>query len=137
ELDNERHARELAERDALNSTEQLRDARTEIARLREELQTVRTDSEDAKIKLARIEGEKQAEEARRASEQRAADLRSAAETTKQSLARFGSVRQTDRGLVLVLSETLWANPRSSNLVAASGAKLDQIGALLANNPDYQ
>jgi len=137
ELDNERHARELAERDALNSTEQLRDARTEIARLREELQTVRADSEDAKIKLARIEGEKQAEEARRASEKRAADLRSAAETLKQSLARFGSLRQTDRGLVLVLSETLWANPRSSNLVAASGAKLDQIGALLANNPDYQ
>ena len=78
ELDNERHARELAERDALNSTEQLRDARTEIARLREELQTVRADSEDAKIKLARIEGEKQAEETRRASEKRAADLRSAA-----------------------------------------------------------
>src|SRR5205807_9713930 len=32
---------------------------------------------------------------------------------------------------------LWANPRSSNLVAASAAKLDQIGALLANNSDYQ
>ena len=39
--------------------------------------------------------------------------------------------------MLVLPETLWANPRSNNLVAASGAKLDQIGALLANNPDYQ
>jgi hypothetical protein len=39
ELDNEQHARELAERDSLNSAEQLRDARTEIARLRQELQT--------------------------------------------------------------------------------------------------
>src|SRR3989440_8036939 len=37
ELNTERHARELAERDAVNATEQLRDARTEIARLREEL----------------------------------------------------------------------------------------------------
>jgi len=33
ELENERHARELAERDSLNATEQLRDARTEIARI--------------------------------------------------------------------------------------------------------
>jgi outer membrane protein OmpA-like peptidoglycan-associated protein len=40
-------------------------------------------------------------------------------------------------MTLVLAESLWANPRSSNLVAASAAKLDQIGALLANNPDYQ
>src|SRR5438046_5919000 len=44
ELDNERHARDLAERDGLNANEKLRDARTEIARLRDELQTVRTDA---------------------------------------------------------------------------------------------
>jgi len=40
-------------------------------------------------------------------------------------------------MTLVLSESIWANPRSANLVAASAAKLDQIGALLANNPDFQ
>ena len=137
ELDNERHARELAERDSLSATEQLRDARTEIARLREEMQTVRADSEDAKVKLARIEGEKQAEEARRASDKRGADQRAAAETLKQTLARFGTVRDNNRGTTLVLSESIWANPRSASLVAAAAAKLDQIGALLANNPDYQ
>ena len=43
--------------DAVNASGQLRDARTEIARLRDELQTVRADSEDAKVRLARIEGE--------------------------------------------------------------------------------
>jgi len=137
ELDTERHARELAERDAVNATGQLRDARTEIARLRDEMQSVRADAEDAKVRLARIEGEKQAEEARRATEKRAADQRAAAETLKQSLGRFGAVRESNRAMTLVLSESLWANARSSNLVAASGAKLDQIGALLANNPDYQ
>src|SRR5437868_5691228 len=78
ELNTERHARELAERDAVNATEQLRDARTEIARLREELRTVRADADDAKVRLARIEGEKQAEDARRSADKRAADLRAAA-----------------------------------------------------------
>ena len=56
---------------------------------------------------------------------------------KQALARFGSVREGNKGTTLVLPESLWANPRSSNLIAASATKLDQIGALLANNPDYQ
>ena len=137
ELDTERHARELAERDAVNATEQLRDARTEVARLRDEIQTVRADSEDAKVRLARIEGEKQAEEARRATEKHVADQRATTETLKQALARFGTVRDGARGMTLVLSESIWANPRSANLVAAAAAKLDQIGALLANNPDYQ
>jgi outer membrane protein OmpA-like peptidoglycan-associated protein len=137
ELDNERHARELAERDSLSANEKLRDARTEIARLRDEIQTVRSDAEDAKVRLARIEGEKQAEDARRSAEKRAADQRAAADNLKQSLGRFLTVRDTNRGMTLVLAESLWLNPRSAKLVPASAAKLDQIGALLANNPDYQ
>jgi outer membrane protein OmpA-like peptidoglycan-associated protein len=137
ELDSERHGRELAERDALNASEKLRDARTEIARLHEEMQTVRSDAEDAKVRLARMEGEKQAEDARRTSEKRVADQRTATETLKQTLARFGTVRDGAHGMTLVLGESIWANGRSANLVAAAAAKLDQVGALLANNPDYQ
>jgi outer membrane protein OmpA-like peptidoglycan-associated protein len=137
ELNNERHARDLAEKDALNANEKLRDARTEIARLRDEIQTVRSDAEDSKVKLARLEGEKQAEDARRTAEKRAADSRAAADTLKQSLSRFFTVKDTNRGMTLVLAESLWLNPRSSKLAPASAAKLDQIGALLANNPDYQ
>jgi len=137
ELSTERHARDLAERESLNATEKLQDARTEIARLREEIQNVRADAEDAKVRLARLEGEKQAEEARRSAEKRAVDQRAAAETFKQALARFGAVRDGSRGLVLVLSEAWWTSPRSTNLLAASAAKLDQLGALLANNPDLQ
>ncbi|MFN2577269.1 MAG: OmpA family protein [Pyrinomonadaceae bacterium] len=137
ELNNERHARELAERDAVNATEQLRDARTEVARLREELRTVRADADDARVRLARLEGEKQAEDTRRTADKRAADLRAAADNLKQALSRFLAVRETNRGMTLVLAESLWISPRSSKLAPASAAKLDQIGALLANNPDYQ
>ena len=137
ELENERHARELAERDNLKSTEQLRDARTEIARLREELQNVRADAEESKVRLARMEGEKQAEENRRAAEVRVAQQQAAASALRQSLTRFGVVRDASRGMILVLPESIWANARSSNLLAAAAAKLDQLGALLANNPDYQ
>jgi outer membrane protein OmpA-like peptidoglycan-associated protein len=137
ELNTERHARELAERDAVNATEQLRDSRTEVARLRDELRTVRADAEDAKLRVARMEGEKQADQARLAADKRAADLKAATDNLKQSLSRFLTLRETNRGMTLVLPESLWLNPRSSKLAPASLAKLDQIGALLANNPDYQ
>jgi outer membrane protein OmpA-like peptidoglycan-associated protein len=137
ELNTERHARELAERDAVNATEQLRDSRTEVARLRDELRTVRAEGDDAKMKLARMEGEKQAEQARLAADKKAADLKAAADNLKSSLSRFLTVRETNKGMTLVLSESLWVNPRSAKLAPASIAKLDQIGALLANNPDYQ
>ncbi len=137
EVNTERHARELAERDAVNATQQLRDARTEVARLRDELQTVRADADDVKVRLARMEGEKQAEQARISADKKAADLKVAADNLKRSLSRFLTVRENNRGMTLVLAESLWVGPRSSKLAPTSVAKLDQIGALLANNPDYQ
>jgi outer membrane protein OmpA-like peptidoglycan-associated protein len=136
-LDKEQRARELAERDAANYNQQLRDLRTEVARLRDELQTVRAEGEDAKVKLARIEGERAAEEARRASEQRAEQQRSTAAELKQTLARYGTVKETPRGLVLILPESYWADARRSDLSPAAAAKLEPLAALLANNPDYQ
>jgi outer membrane protein OmpA-like peptidoglycan-associated protein len=136
-LDKETRARELAERDLGSRDEQLRDLRTEVARLRDELQTVRAEGEDAKMKLARIEGERSAEQARLASEQKASQQRESAATLKQTLARFGSVKETARGLQLVLPETLWTGARDSNLSPAAAPKLEPLAALLANNPDYQ
>jgi outer membrane protein OmpA-like peptidoglycan-associated protein len=136
-LDREQRARELAERDAANATQQLRDLRTEVARLRDELETVRAEGQDAKVKLARIEGERQALEARQAEEQRVAQLRASAATLKQTLSRFGTVRETGRGLVLVLPESVWANARASELAPAANARLEPLAALLANNPDYR
>jgi outer membrane protein OmpA-like peptidoglycan-associated protein len=137
ELAREQHARELAERDAANATQQLRDMRTEVARLRDELQTVRAEGEDAKVKLARIEGERQALEARQAEEQRVSQQRASAATLKETLARFGTVRGTDRGLLLVLPESIWANARASELAPAANQRIEPLAALLANNPDYR
>jgi outer membrane protein OmpA-like peptidoglycan-associated protein len=137
ELRREQRARELAERDASNATQQLTDLRTQNAQLREELQTVRAEGEDAKVRLARIEGERGAEQSRIQSAQRAEQLRANFASLKQTLARFGKVNETARGLVLVLPETLWTDARSSNLAAASLSKLDPLMALLANNPDYR
>ncbi|HEX9544844.1 MAG TPA: hypothetical protein VF955_06640, partial [Pyrinomonadaceae bacterium] len=52
-LDREQRARELAERDSSTANEQLREQRIEVARLRDELQTVRSEGEAAKVNLAR------------------------------------------------------------------------------------
>ncbi|MGB7922094.1 MAG: OmpA family protein, partial [Pyrinomonadaceae bacterium] len=137
DLDKAERARELAERDAANGDQQMRDLRTENERLRDELQRVRAEGEEAKLKLARIEGERSAEEARRTNEQRAVEQRTASATLKQTLSRYGTVRETNRGLVLVLPESLWANARGSDLAPTASAKLAPLAALLANNPDYR
>src|SRR5215217_5238309 len=63
-LDKEQRARELAERDLGTANDQLREKRVENAQLRDEIATLRAESDAAKLKLARLEGEKQAETAR-------------------------------------------------------------------------
>ena len=136
-LERETHARELSERDLGNANQQVRDLRSEIARLREELQTVRAESEDARVRLARIEGERAADQARHEAEQRVAQQRAAAEALRQNLARFGTVRDSPRGLVLVLPESIWAGARLAQIAPKAAATLEPLAALLANNPDYQ
>jgi outer membrane protein OmpA-like peptidoglycan-associated protein len=136
-LDREQRARELAERDASAANDQLRELRVEVARLRDEIQTVRAEGEDAKIKLARLEGERQAEQARSEAERREQQRRVAEATLKQNLAQFGTVRDTARGFQLVLPDSIWASMRASKLTAAAGTKLEPLAALLASNPEYQ
>jgi outer membrane protein OmpA-like peptidoglycan-associated protein len=137
DLAKERAARELAERDAGNANDQLREKRVEIARLRDELQTVRTESEAAKIKLARFEGEKQAENDRIEAERRAQEQRNAEAALKEMLAKFGTLKETSKGLRLSLSESIWSNARTATLSSAAQAKLEPLAALLASNPVYQ
>jgi outer membrane protein OmpA-like peptidoglycan-associated protein len=136
-LDREQRARELAERDAATANQQTREQRIEIARLRDELQTVRAEGEAAKIRVARFEGEKQAEEARREAALREQQRIAAQATLKQTLAKFGRLKETPNGFQLALPESMWQNARGADLVANAAAKLEPLAALLASNPDYQ
>ncbi|HKR58511.1 MAG TPA: OmpA family protein [Pyrinomonadaceae bacterium] len=136
-LEKETRAREMAERDLGSATEQLREQRSEVARLRDELQVVRTDGDNARLRLARIEGERQAEVARRESEVRAQQSREAAAALKQTLAKYGTVKETGTGFQLVLPESMWTGARAATLSSAMAAKLEPLAALLASNPDFQ
>jgi len=82
---------------AAAANEQLREQRSEVARLRDELQTVRAEGETAKISLARIEGAKRAEDERREAEQHEQQRRAAEATLKQTLAKYGTVKETAKG----------------------------------------
>jgi outer membrane protein OmpA-like peptidoglycan-associated protein len=137
DLAKEQRARELAERDAASSADRVRELRLEVARLRDELTAVRAEGDAAKLKLARYEGEKQAEEARVESERREQERRAGEAALKQNLGRFGTVKQTPRGFQLVLSDSIWSGARENKLTPAAATKLEPLAALLANNPDYQ
>ncbi len=135
-LDREQRARELAERDAATTNQQVREQRIELARLRDELLAVRSEGDAAKIKLARMEGEREAENARRESELREQQRVAAQATLKQTLTKFGVLKETATGFQLILPESIWTGPRVAELVATAATRLEPLAALLASNPDY-
>ena len=137
ELDRSERARELSDRDLANTTQQVRDLRSEVARLRDELQQARADAEQAKLKSARYEGERAVEDARRTAEQRASERQTQASALRQSLARFGALRETSGGVTLVLPDTIWSGARSAELAPAAASKLEPLAAIFANYPDYR
>ena len=87
--------------------------------------------------MQRMEGEKQAETARDEAERRANERRAAEANLKETLAKYGTLKETATGFRLVLPETIWTSARTATLSAASSAKLEPLAALLASNPDYQ
>jgi len=137
-LRREESAREMAERDAANANQLLRELRNENARLRDELAAVRTEGDAARLKLARMEGERAAEQARTEAQRRAAQQQEALASLKSTLARFGTVKESAQGLVLVLPDTLWSGARAAELTPkAVASTIDPLAALLANNPDLR
>jgi outer membrane protein OmpA-like peptidoglycan-associated protein len=136
ELARETRNRELAERDSSNYLTQLKELRDENGRLREELGRMRLDAENTKAKLAAIESDKAAAQAKAEREAKLARIRSAEGELINSLKRFGQVARVDDSIVLVLPETMWAGSRSSTLAMQADGKLTSIAEILASNPDY-
>jgi outer membrane protein OmpA-like peptidoglycan-associated protein len=137
ELAREQRQRELSERDSSNYNEQIKTLREENNRLRDEIAKLRADSEDAKTRLARVEGEKVAIEKQREQDERATRLRESAPVLMQSLKPFGAVRQTERGIVLTLPENYFMGIRDSNLAATADVKISNLANVLANSSDYR
>src|SRR5829696_450204 len=129
-LRKEESARELAEREAANANQQLRELRAEVGRLRDELAGVRAEGDAARLKLARIEGERAAEQARVEAERRATQQQEALSNLKSSLARFGTVKETAQGLVLVLPDAVAGRLVSSGV---DGTRI-QANGMGSSNP---
>jgi outer membrane protein OmpA-like peptidoglycan-associated protein len=138
EIARETRNRELAERDAMNYSNQVKDLRDENGRLREELGRLRVEADAAKAKVAAIESEKQAaDQKQREKEANAARIREAEPALIASLKTYGTVTKTDRGIVLTLPESVWSGTRSSALLPAAEGKLSALGELLSNNSAYR
>ena len=141
ELARETRNRELAERDAMNYSSQLRELRDENGRLREELGRTKVEVETANAKLAAAvaaaENERKAVLANNDKASKEAEIRAAEPGLMNSLKAFGTVSKTDRGIVLTLPETWWTSTRSSTLINAASGKLTNLGDLLVSNPSYR
>ncbi len=129
--------RELAERDGLNYSEQIRQLRAENGKLREELGRTRVEADNAKSRLETIENAQRNAEEQRAKDERANTLMAAQPALMQSLRRFGTVAKTDRGIVLTIPENFWSAIRSSSFAPAADMKLSSLAQVLSENADYR
>ena len=136
ELARETRNRELAERDVLNFSNQVRELREENGRLREELVRAKLDAENANAKLAAAETARQNIEAERDKVTKAVKTKAAETRLIASLKRFGTVSKLDQSIVLILPESLWQGTRSGTFAMQSDGKLTLLAEILANNPEY-
>ena len=128
ELTRETRNRELAERDVLNYSNQVKDLRDENGKQREEIMRERIEIENLKTRLTNSEYEKKA--------LKAVNARAAEGTLIALLKTYGVVEKNDRGIVLTLPETLWTGPRTSAFSPQTGSKLASLAEILNANPDY-
>lgn len=137
ELSREQRNRELVERDSQNSNKQVRELRDENTKLRAELEKARNEVYEAKLLAAKTEGEKVAIEKQKAEQERQLRLQANIPILMQSLKEFGTVRQSERGIVLTLPESYWSGLRVSSFSASSNAKMNGLANILANSSDYK
>jgi outer membrane protein OmpA-like peptidoglycan-associated protein len=136
ELARETRARELAERDGQNYTQQLKDLRNEVAQLKADLEKSRNETREAQLKLARMEGEKIASDKQRHDDERRQKIAGQNAQLIQALKVFGSVRENGSGVTVTLPENYFTGPRLVNIANSSNGKLDRLAATLAGYGDY-
>lgn len=136
ELARETRNRELAERDVLNYTNQVRDLKDENAKLRDDLTRTRIEADNAKTRLASLEKEKADIQAARDQEAKAAQVKINEPALMASLKPYGTVVKTERGIVVSIPETLWTNTRSTTFVPNGDGKMTALAEVIANNPAY-
>src|SRR5690606_11852005 len=132
ELERERRNRELAERDAMNYSNQVRELQDELGKLREELGRTKTQYTTAQAKLDAIETAKREAEDKVRREQREAEQLE----MMKSLKRYGAVERTSDTVVLTLPENWWVNSRSFSLAASTRSKIGSLGRILVGYSDY-
>lgn len=141
ELARETRNRELAERDVLNYSNQVRELKDENGKLREDLGRARVEIENLNGRLTAAltaaENEKKAIQQQNDKELKAAKVLAAEGSLLEALRTFGPVVKNERGIVLTLPETLWTGSRTSALVPQADGKLTSLAEVLANNPDYR
>ncbi|MFV0390192.1 MAG: OmpA family protein [Pyrinomonadaceae bacterium] len=129
-LNDETRSRELTERDKINYLDQINDLKKENKALRDEL-------EQYKIKFAQQEAEKKIEDENRLKEEKTNQIVSNEPILINSLKRFGTVSKSDVGIILTLNENIWTGIRVSSFDEKYATKLDELGTLLANTPNYK
>ncbi len=137
ELARETRNRELAERDVLNFSNQVKELRDENGKLRDDNARARIEIESLNTRLANAENEKKAMLEQNDKAVKAANAKAAESTLIASLKTFGAVEKNDRGIVVTLPETLWTGPRTSAFMPQSDGKLTSFAEILNNNPDYR
>lgn len=137
ELARETRNRELAERDSANYANQVRELREENGRLREELGRARVEIETARARVTALENENRSRQEENEKELRAANIRAAEPALLQQLRGFGMVQKNDRGIVLTLAENIWTGTRSTTLTPQADGRLNALGTILADHPDYR
>jgi outer membrane protein OmpA-like peptidoglycan-associated protein len=130
ELSRETRARELAERDALNYSNQVKQLTSEVSRLRNELQ-------NAKVQLATAEAGKKALEDERERDKKLQMVKANVPVLKKSLERFGTVQETETGLVLTVPENFWSGIRVSSFAASAETKLNWLSEVIESSPNYR
>ncbi len=137
QLSAETRSKELAERDGINYSQQIKDLRAENGRLREELGRTRVEADNAKAKIESMENAQRASAEQADREQRMNAMTTAEPALMKSLRRFGTVSKNERGIVLTIPENFWSSIRSTSFAPAADVKLNGIGQLLNDNTDYR